>query len=393
MEKDLNEVHIEGETEMDIETSILQQARQFEAQQDSNLLIELLEESKKYFDSMANTRIAKIVRTIIDILVQLPNPTKQREEVVQKWIDWSTKENKTFLRFKLELAGASLNYELGDYTKMKGVLAKLLKEVKRLDDKRLLVEIHILECQCFLRLMDLHHARASLTSARMEANSVYIPQQAQARLDLWSGLVCMLERDFSTAYSYFYESWETFAALNSPKSLFSLKMVCIARLMQSQSEEVLALLSGKLLLKYAGQTIHAIRDLAKSLQNQSLHDFQTALSTYPEELTLDPFVEPHLEELRSNLFEKHLSRIILPYSVVEISHVAFLIGIDEEIVERKLAQMILDGKLSARLDQETRCVTIIDSEQEHAVFSSSMNIYGSVRKVLDSLTSKARLVK
>lgn len=46
-----------------------------------------------------------------------------------------------------------------EYHKMKTLLIKLLKEGKRLDDKRLLVEIHILESECYIRMLDLSRAR------------------------------------------------------------------------------------------------------------------------------------------------------------------------------------------------------------------------------------------
>jgi hypothetical protein len=42
---------------------------------------------------------------------------------------------------------------------MRILLMSLLKEAKKSDDKRLLVEIHLLESECFVRLHDLSKAR------------------------------------------------------------------------------------------------------------------------------------------------------------------------------------------------------------------------------------------
>jgi hypothetical protein len=50
-------------------------------------------------------------------------------------------------------------YKLQEYQKMRVLLMSLLKVVKKSDDKRLLVEIHLLESECFVRLHDLSKAR------------------------------------------------------------------------------------------------------------------------------------------------------------------------------------------------------------------------------------------
>lgn len=53
------------------------------------------------------------------------------------------------------------------------------------------------------------------------------------------------------------------------------------------------------------------------------------------ELTNDDIINTHLMELYDTLLEQNLVRILEPFSVVEIAHVAQVIQLDLQVVERK----------------------------------------------------------
>nr|AAX30158.1 SJCHGC01170 protein [Schistosoma japonicum] len=80
-----------------------------------------------------------------------------------------------------------LYYENENYEEALKLGSKLLRELKKLDDKALLVEVQLMESRVYYRLGNLQRARASLTSARTTANGIYCPPRLQANLDLLSG--------------------------------------------------------------------------------------------------------------------------------------------------------------------------------------------------------------
>ena len=57
--------------------------------------------------------------------------------------------------------------------------SSLIRELKKVDDKDLIVEVQLEESKACYHLASLAKARTALTSARTTANSMYIPPKMQ----------------------------------------------------------------------------------------------------------------------------------------------------------------------------------------------------------------------
>nr|NVI77791.1 regulatory particle non-ATPase 6 [Cucujiformia] len=213
-------------------------------------------------------------------------------------IEWAKEERRTFLRQSLEARLVALYFDTGMFPEALTLGSTLLKELKKLDDKNLLVEVQLLESKTYHALSNLPKARAALTSARTTANSIYCPPKMQAALDLQSGILHAAdEKDFKTAYSYFYEAFEGFDSVESPKALVALKYMLLSKIMLNCPEEVQQIVSGKLAIKYAGKDIDAMKAVAQASHKRSLADFQLAVKEFKHELEDDVIVRAHLGTL------------------------------------------------------------------------------------------------
>lgn len=337
----------------------------------------------------------------------------------------------------------ALLYEAGKYVPSLELAAQLLRHLKKTDDKSFLVEVLLLESKSYHALSNLPKAKASLTSARTTANGIYVPPKTQAALDLQSGILYAAdEKDFKTAYSYFYEAFEAFDSginaedfessilrggkagigtdvVRSPstgsatsgsatgKAVVALKYMLLAKVMLNAADDVNSITTGKLALRYAGlRDIEAMKAIAAASSKRSLADFQKALDQYHAELIRDPIINSHLNSLYDQMLEQNLIRIIEPFSRVQVSHIASLINLPRPVVEKKLSQMILDQSIHAILDQVRvtagggssksqepaagGVLVTFDDKSTDQTYEAVLETIASMSKVVDALYQKAK---
>merc|ERR1719381_21960 len=375
----------------DQEANILQLGERFREEGRRSEMTDLIQKVRVVLKYMSKAKAAKLVRGLVDMFLEMKTANQDDNgelgvQVCKECIEWAKEERRTFLRQSLESRLIGLYYDTNRFKEALELGGTLLKELKKLDDKNLLVEVQLLESKTYHALGNLPKARAALTSARTTANSIYVPPKIQAQLDLQAGILhASEERDFKTAFSYFYEAFEQYDSVDDSHALVALKYMLLAKIMLNQPEEGHHIVSGKLALKYQGTGIEAMKKVANPSKNRSLADFQTAVKEFSAELGQDRIVEKHLKSLYQTMLEQNLCRIIEPYKRVQVGYVAEKINLPEAEVEKKLSQMILDKKFQGILDQETRVLVIFEAKPRDTTYDDVLETIGAMSKVVDRL--------
>ena len=266
------------------------------------------------------------------------------------------------------------------------LINSLLKELKRLDDKLVLVEVQLLESRVYHALGNTAKGRAALTSARTAAASVYTPPLLQAGLDMQSGKLHAEDGDFTTAFSYFIEAMEGYHAQDSAvPATAALQYMLLCKIMLNASDDVTTLMAGKHAQRYAGPALDAMRAVARAHADRSLEAYEAALHGYRAQLGGDVFVRGHLRRLYDAMLEQNIVKVIEPFSRVEIAHVAKMVGLDVAAVERKLSQMILDKKVVGVLDQGEGCLIVYEEKERDRGYDAALETIERLSAVVDVL--------
>lgn len=335
------------------------------------------------------------MRQLLDMFDGIPNSTEVHISTTKACIEWATSQRRGFLRQSLEVRLVTLYMAKKAYYDALTLINGLLRELKRLDDKLQLVEVQLLESRVYHALGNIAKARAALTSARTSAASVYTPPLLQANLDMQSGMLHAEDKDFTTAYSYFIEAFDGYHTQDElAKATAALQYMLLCKVMLNQVDDVNNLMTGKQAQKYANPSLEAMKAIARAHANRSLEEYERALASYKYELGSDVFVRKHLGRLYDSMLEQNLIKVIEPFSRVEIDHIARMVGLDTQQVERKLSQMILDKVIIGVLDQGTGCLIIYDETQRDEAYDAALATIEKLSNVVEVLyTNQASMLE
>lgn len=391
-----------------------------------------------FLGRLKKVRTAKAVRRIMEVMGRIRGSEVLQVQLCEECIEWCRCEKRTFLRHRVEARLCLLYLQQNRLLLAGELMERLLREVKQLDDKLLLVEVHLYESKLYLALKNVPRAKASLTACRASANAIHCSPILQGDIDLHSGLLHAHEKNYKTAFSYFYEAFEAFSSavpmcsspqfagssINSSlpitsltsdthartlvsysgdernRALLALKYMLLAKIMCGQADEVSGILCGKLGLRYADdRTLEPLKELATCYQNRSLKQFKEALNRHSDALQGDRVVAQHVQELYDTMLEQNILRVLEVFSRVQIAHIAHLVELPVDIIQAKLSVMILDGKLKGTLDQGLGSLDLYAQNDSKnfaqndvsRTFNNVLQTMKNMTDVLDSLYQKAKL--
>ena len=362
-------------------------------------------QSSKFFTTVTKAKCAKVVRQVLDLVCTLaPTELEKQQQICEQIIAWCNAEKRSFLRQRVEAKLATILFDRQDYSAALQLIDTLLRELKQLDDKQLLVETHLAESKLHFALRNVAKSKAALTASRTAANAIYVAPLLQASIDTQSGTIHCQEGDYNTAHSYFLEAFEQLDQLGlNEEATPCLKYMMLCKILDALTKalknnvrtnlDLTSLVTAKQALKYAGRDLEALTKIAQAASKRSLKDLEAVLQEYQAELNKDLLIQHHLHILEEQLLESNLLRLLEPYSCVELSHIAMLMELPQPKVERKLSQMILDGKFNGILNQGEGQLIVYEESQKDQAMETGLGVISNMDAVVSTLFERSKALR
>jgi len=378
----------------DREQALLTLAKQYTVANDESKVDNLLNLANQLSARESKMYLAKIMKMLLDTVSQYDSETKGVELLLcRKILDWSIRENKNFLRFRLQIRLGNILYSRGEFTQARKEIDDVIKEARDVDDKNLLVESYLLESKLIYESKNYAKAKASLTACRANANKIYIHPVLQADIEKTAGILHLAEKDYRIAYSYFYEAFEAFHQSGDQKAAQdTFQYLILSKIMQDSVDEANNIAEGRYGQIYA-KHIPLMLEILKAYQSKSLVDLSYILTQRRAEIAKNRIILSQIDFLYDQLLEKNIEKVITAYSRVQLGYLASKLRIEEDVIERKIGEMILDEKLLGSLDQENGMLILFDKKNVDTLFKDSLEVFDNIGLALDELAVRSEKLK
>jgi len=114
-------------------------------------------------------------------------------------------------------------------------------------------------------------------------------------------------------------------------------------------------------------------NLVSAYMRGEISEFEKILREHKASIMDDPFIRFYMEDLLRNIRTLVLLKLVMPYTRVKFDFIAENLHVSAEEVETLLVSLVLDGKVSGKLDQVNQLLTLSKS-------SPVLERYGALEK-------------
>lgn len=162
-----------------VEEVILGYGKKLATEKDTSSLEELMIEARPLYELVGKAKAAKLIRELVELSLSIEQPPKEKISLVEKSIKWATDNNRVFLRRTLEARLIRLLNEQGKHRESMQIAGPLQAELKKLEDRELLMEVSLEESRSAFALKNFAKAKTALVLAKTSANGAYVSTSMQ----------------------------------------------------------------------------------------------------------------------------------------------------------------------------------------------------------------------
>mmetsp|Transcript_43310 Transcript_43310/g.111848 ORF Transcript_43310/g.111848 Transcript_43310/m.111848 type:complete len:452 (-) Transcript_43310:131-1486(-) len=306
-----------------------------------------------YMDQVTRNDASEAINTVLDSVSSASDLSKL-ETIYELTLDALKATANQRLWFSTSVKLAKLHLEMGDVQKLQRVVRTLHKTCQKPDGSddvskgSHLLEVYALEIQVCtvtknsLRMKEIYPKTINLTSAIADPRNIAVIRES-------GGKMYMSEKKWEGAYNEFFEAFKNYQETgNATRAKIMLKYVVLANMLALSSINPFDSREAK--VYQDDPEISAMASLRTAYENNDISAIDNLLTNPSFKILSDPFIATYLQDLLRNIRLQVLQNIIKPYRCVSLEFLAKEINVSSEEVVSLLVQLILDEKISARID-------------------------------------------
>ncbi|RUP46953.1 PCI domain-containing protein [Jimgerdemannia flammicorona] len=262
------------------------------------------------------------------------------------------KNDRLWVKTNLKLAKLWLDRK--EYARLNKILRQLHASCQKddgTDDQRKgthLLEIFALEIQMYTETKNNKKLKA-LYFQCLHVKSAIPHPRIMGVIRECGGKMHMGEEEWDKAQTDFFESFKNYDEAGSPQRIQVLKYLVLANML---TESQINPFDSQETKPYKNDPqIVAMTNLVSAYQRQEIREFEKILRENHQTIMDDPFIRNYIDEVLKNIRTQVLIRLIQPYTRIEIPFVSKQLGVPAQDVEDLLVGLILDNKVSGKIDQ------------------------------------------
>ncbi|KAI8984717.1 PCI domain-containing protein [Mycotypha africana] len=267
-------------------------------------------------------------------------------------VDGEAKNERLWVKTQLKLAKLWLDRK--EYTRLQKIIKQLHVACQKddgTDDQRKgthLLEVLALEIQMYTetknnkKLKELYQQCLSVKSAIPHPRIMGVIREC-------GGKMHMSEKKWDDAQTDFFESFKNYDEAGSPQRIQVLKYLVLANML---TESQINPFDSQETKPYKNdREIEAITNLVAAYQRKDINEFEHILKVNEKAIMGDSFIRAYIDDVLRNIRTQVLIKLIKPYTSIEIQFISKQLNIPAEDVEELLVGLILDDRISGRIDQ------------------------------------------
>lgn len=266
------------------------------------------------------------------------------------------------LTFSTKRSLGQLYLQLGDIGRLQPILKDLHSACKDEHGKEdvngkaeWLLEMSALELQMCAITGDVKRRKKTHQRTKLLDHAIVDPS-TMGIIHEDAGKMLMAEKKWKEAYDEFFNGFKKHSETANPRANACLKYVVLANMLSLS--KISPFHDNDAKAYENAPDIRAMVELRQAYDNGNARKFESILRDPTTNLLSDPFLAEYVDDLLQQTRQQVLKEYVQPYSRVRLQSIAMELNISENDIEPLIVKMVLDGKLDAKIDQESKVLNV-----------------------------------